>query len=119
MRIYMRKIICLVFVAVVFNFNFAGDSFANPCENDLKRYCADVQPGGGRIMNCLKDHYKDVSQECYEAMQSKLGGDNPQAAGNQQNALAGSCKEDAEHYCSDVQPGGGRIVNCLQDHYKE
>lgn len=39
------------------------------CRNDAKNFCGDVQPGGGRIINCLWDHYKDVSDDCYSAMQ--------------------------------------------------
>ena len=50
-------------------FNFTIISFAqNPCKEDVAKYCSDVQSGGGRIINCLKEHYKDLSQECYECL---------------------------------------------------
>ena len=53
----MRKIIYLFIISAIFNFNFAGNLFANPCEKDAKQYCSDIQPGGGRIKDCLKDHF--------------------------------------------------------------
>jgi hypothetical protein len=35
-----------------------------PCGDDVKRYCADVAPGGGRLMACLKGHEKQLSPAC-------------------------------------------------------
>ena len=103
-------------------FNFTIISFAqNPCKEDVAKYCSDVQSGGGRIADCLKDHYKDISQECYDKIKS--GPANPQGQGAGQessgNPLAKACKEDVAKYCSDVQSGGGRIINCLKEHYKD
>ena len=40
------------------------------CNNDARSFCQDVQPGGGRIINCLKDHYKEVSDACYAALKT-------------------------------------------------
>ena len=34
-------------------------------------------------------------------------------AQNQRGAVREACKADVEKYCSDVQRGGGRIVECL------
>jgi len=102
--------------------NFTIVSFAeNPCKEDIAKYCSGVQPGGGRIMDCLKDHYKDISQECYDKIKS--GPANAQAQGTGQkpsgDPLVKACKEDVAKYCSSVLPGSGRIVNCLKDHYKD
>jgi len=105
----MKKITWLFFLAMMFS--FSSRSFANPCEPDVKQYCSDVEPGGGRIMNCLQDHYKDVSQDCYDTLSKKMSGPG--------NGLMSSCKNDVKQYCSDVQPGGGRIINCLKDHTQE
>ena len=27
-----------------------------PCADDVAKFCKDVQPGGGRIMKCMKEH---------------------------------------------------------------
>lgn len=39
------------------------------CPADIKRLCQNVQPGGGRIMKCLKQHAKEVSVGCAQALQ--------------------------------------------------
>ena len=31
---------------------------------DAKALCAGVQPGGGKIRDCLKTHLKDLSEGC-------------------------------------------------------
>lgn len=34
------------------------------CDADIKKLCAGVQPGGGRILACLKQHQESVSDIC-------------------------------------------------------
>lgn len=38
------------------------------CRPDVQRLCADVQPGGGRILACLKGHSADLSPDCTTAL---------------------------------------------------
>jgi hypothetical protein len=50
-----------------------GASQAQPrrlaaCQNDVQTLCAGVQPGGGRIAQCLKAHADQVSQGCKTAL---------------------------------------------------
>ncbi|MDC7786220.1 cysteine rich repeat-containing protein [Rhodoplanes sp. TEM] len=37
------------------------------------------------------------------------------AAAQDQNVLRDACKGDYQRLCQGVQPGGGRIIKCLQD----
>ena len=37
------------------------------CMPDIKSFCADVEPGGGKIMQCLKDHKAQLSDACKSA----------------------------------------------------
>ena len=39
------------------------------CADDAQRLCAGVQPGGGRILACLKDHKDALSDKCKQAAQ--------------------------------------------------
>ena len=39
------------------------------CRNDLQKLCPNVQPGGGRLMACLKDNKDNVSDSCKQRMQ--------------------------------------------------
>lgn len=38
------------------------------CEPDVKQLCADVNPGEGRIQDCLRDKAVSVSWECQEEL---------------------------------------------------
>ena len=46
------------------------------CKADFERLCPGVQPGGGRIIACLKEHKEEVSIGCgmaLPAMKAKMG----------------------------------------------
>ena len=46
------------------------------CEADVQKLCAGVQPGGGRILACLKQHKDQVSDGCKQAVQKATKGSN-------------------------------------------
>jgi Cysteine rich repeat len=39
------------------------------CKSDVARLCPGVEPGGGRIIACLKEHKMEVSVGCAKAIQ--------------------------------------------------
>jgi len=41
---------------------------ANECDEDLDKYCASIAPGKGRLLDCLKNHDKQVSKRCKQAV---------------------------------------------------
>jgi Cysteine rich repeat len=46
------------------------------CKADIARLCPGVQPGGGRIIGCLKAHKEEMSIGCgkaLQAMKAKMG----------------------------------------------
>jgi hypothetical protein len=43
------------------------------CKADVKKSCADVRRGGGRIETCLKDHFEDLSVGCKETILQAAG----------------------------------------------
>jgi hypothetical protein len=77
------------------------------CHADVQKLCKGVQPGGGRIAMCLKQHESELSSECRERMA---------AAKEQGKEFAQACKADAEKLCSGVKPGQGRVAACLMEH---
>jgi hypothetical protein len=38
------------------------------CDADIQKLCPGVQPGGGRILACLKQHKEAVSDGCKQAV---------------------------------------------------
>ena len=44
----------------------ALQSFGEACGQDVQTLCAEVSPGGGRILQCLKKNQASVSQGCIE-----------------------------------------------------
>ncbi|MGP8033582.1 MAG: cysteine rich repeat-containing protein [Steroidobacteraceae bacterium] len=39
------------------------------CAADFKKFCPDVQAGGGRIRTCIAAHRDELSQGCRDALQ--------------------------------------------------
>ncbi len=75
-----------------------------PCVVDIKQFCANVPVGGGRVQECLKENEAKISEACrtqVDALQRDAA------------MLDASCRWDIARFCSDVNPGGGRIMACL------
>jgi len=80
------------------------------CADDIEKYCKEIKPGGGRILNCLKSHETELSISC----KGKIGELNGFIKDCEQ-----ACSGDITQFCKEVQPGGGRIIKCLREHDKE
>jgi hypothetical protein len=38
------------------------------CNEDAKQLCKDTKPGGGKVMQCLKQHESELSASCKDAL---------------------------------------------------
>lgn len=47
----------------------AAQKLRAACAQDIETLCPGVQPGGGRILQCLKGHQKEVSPGCTAAIE--------------------------------------------------
>jgi hypothetical protein len=45
-----------------------GFEAAHACSGDIEKLCSDVEPGGGRIKDCIKSKVNDLSTGCKEAL---------------------------------------------------
>jgi golgi apparatus protein 1 len=86
----------------------------DPCKADVKRLCGDIQPGQGRIQECLKAHKDEVSQECKDSIAKKA-----EAIQSKLEQVEKACSGDAQKFCKEVEPGQGRIMKCLMQHKAE
>ena len=82
--------------------SMASAELAGACLKDAKAMCPGVEPGGGKIRDCLKTHIKDLSDECKEVLVKAV------------NVKA--CADDVKKHCADVSAGEGRIETCLKSH---
>jgi hypothetical protein len=80
------------------------------CADDIAKLCKEVNPGGGRLAECLKENEKELSPACAASIKDtkKKLKDAHQA-----------CADDVQKFCKGVKPGQGRIVNCLREHNKD
>jgi hypothetical protein len=83
-----------------------GMGMGDACNADAQKLCADVEPGEGRIVNCLKEHKDQLSEGCKARWQAKKEG-----------MMANHpCAADQKKLCAGVEPGEGRIINCMKEH---
>ena len=90
---------------------------AKGCEKEIKSYCEDVTPGEGRILACLYAHEDKISGRCEYALY-----DAATQLSRAVNALvyvAGECEDDLDEFCSSVEAGEGRLLECLEKHDKK
>ena len=80
----------------------------DPCAADVKQFCGEVQVGGGRVQNCLRENDAKLSPACRErraAVEEKFRGIVME--------FGQACQPDVTRLCSEVQPGQGRVLACL------
>lgn len=116
----MKKVfICLVALCIIHV--FMGQVFAETkgpveivadgCKHEIDSYCKGVTPGEGRILACLFAYQDKLSNRCEYALYD--------AAAQLERAIAAltflvnECRDDLKAYCSDVKPGEGRLINCI------
>jgi hypothetical protein len=108
------------------------------CRADYPKVCASVPPGGAPALECLEKNKARVSAACAKAVSAAAGGTAAAApAGAAAPAAAApaaaptvivlrplrpreelfivrsACGADIRTLCAGVQPGGGRIVQCV------
>ncbi|MDB9924943.1 cysteine rich repeat-containing protein [bacterium] len=83
------------------------------CVEDLKTLCDDVEPGEGRVLQCLKDKRTAVQKpECRNAVMRLM----MSHADNYllDAPLTAACHDDVIAHCADIEPGHGRVHECLR-----
>jgi len=95
-----------------------GGGAPGACRADFDRFCKGVEPGGGRIIRCMKEHHDQLSDGCRKELEAKAGEMKKRAKAGLDKAKE-ACQADVEKFCKDVEPGEGRIVKCLESHRKE
>ena len=42
------------------------------CQADFEKYCASVQPGGGRVVECLSKHLDQLTPQCKTVVEANI-----------------------------------------------
>ena len=89
-----------------------------PCQADIQKLCKDVQVGGGRVRECLKSHAAELSAGCKAMLDSNQGifAAGGKSGRERRQGMLQACSADLEKHCKGIQPGGGRLKECLLKH---
>jgi hypothetical protein len=87
------------------------DSVAKGCDKELKTYCKDVTPGEGRVLACLYAFSDKLSGQCEYALYDAAV--QLERAVNALAYAANECRDDLTKLCSNIKPGEGRLLQCL------
>ena len=85
---------------------------AEACEADVQKLCPNTRPGPERHQ-CMQAHKDQVSDQCKQLFAQMM-----ERRGEAREAMQ-ACRGDAQKLCKGVQPGEGRIVQCLKSHQQD
>ena len=116
-----RNLICFVSVGMVLLWTVYASAQQNladivekGCNTEIKKYCASVTPGEGRVLACLYAYSDKLSGKCEYALYD--------AAAQLERAVAAltyvanECEDDLDKYCEGVVAGEGRLLKCIEKH---
>ncbi len=97
----------VIFAALLLSGSVAvAQQAGKPCAGDIKKLCADVKPGEGRLKACIKSHLTELSEACEDRVLTV--------------AVTGKvCKGDVAKLCAGVVAGSGGIRTCIKSHMAE
>ena len=84
------------------------EEFGRSCRRDVDQFCPGVDPGGGRVLGCLRQHQLDLSKPCQGEM-TRIADARDRVA-----TLRSACRADVERLCRNVPRLAGPLLECLQ-----
>ena len=87
------------------------ESVVKGCDKELTTWCKDVLPGEGRGLACLYSYSDKLSPKCEYALYDAVA--QLERALTALTFVANECRDDLKKYCSDIKPGEGRLLQCV------
>ena len=87
------------------------EAIAEGCKTEIDAHCKNVTQGEFRVLACLYAYSDKLSTRCEYALYDAAS--QLERAINALAYTANECRDDLKAYCSEVQPGEGRLFQCL------
>ena len=91
--------------------NARVEKLESACAKDIRKYCRDVTPGGGRMVYCMQAHEDKISSKCAFELEDAATAIQTAADALKDGVIA--CKAEINGVCGKIKPGEGRIATCL------
>ena len=88
------------------------ETIADGCKTEIETHCKNVTQGEFRVLACLYAYSDRLSSRCEYALNDAAS--QLERAINALAYTASECRDDLKAYCSEVQPGEGRLLQCLE-----
>jgi len=93
----LKSVLAVSAALLLFGSAASAQSRARACVDDIKKLCASVQPGEGRIAGCLNEHLSDLSEPCQNLLATTA-------------AAAKACTADLKQQCADARRRVAKIA---------
>jgi len=93
----------------------ANRQSVHPCKSSIRSSCGNVELGGGRVKQCMLEHWNELAADCRSFISEKFQQTRQDHAANVRFA----CREDARALCAGVARGGGRLIQCLRTNFDQ
>jgi hypothetical protein len=83
------------------------------CEAEVEQLCPEGSDGSGR-RQCLEKRAHQLTAPCQQQIKERLV-----RWKEERSQLKSACQADIRRFCPDLRPGGGQMLQCLQQHAQE
>jgi hypothetical protein len=96
----LKSVLAIAAALSLFGSSAVAQTRARACLADIKKVCAGVDPGEGRIAGCVKEHLTELSTPCQNLLAATA-------------AAAKQCTADVKQKCADARRRTEKLV-CLK-----